>query len=96
MDENALKRKTQETMAVAMKKFRGESYVTQSAKRIYSDEYDRLSQLQMDQGVVALVLECNLSGGSVGNVDLYKLVRAYLQNPAARNEINAVVECHGF
>jgi len=41
---------------------------------------------------VALVLECNLSGGSIGDMDLYKLVRCYLHSEEARAEINAIVK----
>jgi hypothetical protein len=95
MDDKTLKRKTRTAIAVAMKEFCGGSYVAQSEDRIPSETPDKLSRLQIDQGVVALVLECNLTGGSVGDVDLYKLVRTYLHNLTARNEINAVVKCHG-
>ena len=82
----------------AMKIFRGpESYVKQHKERVFSDGYDKLSRHQIDQGVIALVLECNLSGGSVsGGVDLYKLVRTYLWDPQARSEMNAVVRRYGL
>lgn len=75
----------------AMKKFRADLYVEQPTERICFNEYKKLSRLQIDQGVVALVLECNLSGGSVGDVDLYKLLRCYLHSEDARAEINAIV-----
>jgi hypothetical protein len=76
----------------AMKKFRADSYVKQPTDRVGLNEYDKLSRLQIDQGVVALVLECNLSGGSVGDIDLYTLIRNYLWHPEARTEINAIVK----
>jgi hypothetical protein len=42
-------------------------------------------------GVKALSLTCNLSGGSVGTIQLYDLLQTYLLNPAARDEINHLV-----
>lgn len=80
----------------ALKVYRGASYVSPPKKVIYSDNYDRLSRDQSDQAVIALVHAANLSGGSVGDVDLYKLFRTYLQCGIARTEINAVVRRHGL
>lgn len=60
--------------------------------RVYSDEYQNLSRLQIDQAVIAFVLHLNLSGGSVGDMDLYKLVRTYLWDEGAMAEINKIVE----
>ena len=79
----------------AMKNYRGESYVEPPKKTVCIDDYRSLSRLQSDQGVIALVHACNLSGGSVGDMDLYKLMRTYLWDDVARTEINAVVKRHG-
>jgi hypothetical protein len=90
--ENQMKKaQAASLMAQALKSFRGESYVEQPKTVISSENYGALSRHQIDQGVVALVVHSNLSGGSVGDMDLYKLVRTYLLDPRARSEINAVV-----
>lgn len=75
----------------ALKSLKGSAYVKQPINRVSITQYKQLSRLQIDQGVVALVLECNLTGGSVGDVDLYKLVRCYLHNEDARIAINEIV-----
>lgn len=96
MTLNQLNKKTaREIIADAMKIFRGASYVKQPTKLITSGNYGDLSRGQIDQGVVAFLVHCNLSGGSVGFMDLYKLIRTYLWNPQARTEINVVVARYG-
>ena len=79
----------------AIKLFRP-SYVKQHVDVVDHVSYKKLSRDQIDQGVIAFVLECNLSGGSVMEMDLYKLHRTYLWSPEARAEINAVVTQHGL
>lgn len=79
----------------ALKLFRP-SYVEQHVDVVDHASYKKLSRDQIDQGVIALVFECNLSGGSVMDMDLYKLLRTYLWSPEARAEINAVVKHHGL
>lgn len=83
-------------IADAMKNFRGNSYVKQSEKVVSYGNYNELSREQSDQGVVALVVHCNLSGGSVAEMNLYKLIRTYLWSGHARSEINAVVGRYGL
>jgi hypothetical protein len=80
----------------ALKVLPGHSYVEPPKQLITLFKYKQLDRLQIDQGVIAFVLACNLSGGSMGDMDMYKLSRAYLWNENARAEINAVVERHGF
>lgn len=92
MTENQVKKaQAQALIAQALKLFGGESYVKQPEKVVSSASYGDLSREQLDQGVVALVVHSNLSGGSVGDMNLYKLIRTYLWDPRARTEINAVV-----
>lgn len=79
----------------ALKLFRP-SYVKQHVDVVDHASYKKLSRDQIDQGVIAFVLECNLSGGSIMDMDLYKLLRTYLWNPDARAEINAVVKHRGL
>lgn len=80
----------------ALRDRRGGEYVQPSAKVIRSDQYMRLSRLQIDQAVIAFVLAANISGGSVGNMDLYTLARAYLWNEEMREKVNSVMGDHGF
>ncbi|NHZ38584.1 hypothetical protein F1609_00160 [Massilia sp. CCM 8693] len=79
-----------------MKILRGPSYVKEPKKVISSGNYADLSREQIDQGVVALVVHCNLSGGSILDMNLYRLIRTYLWSPQARSEINAVVGRYGL
>jgi hypothetical protein len=58
-------------------------------------EYDSgnvytLSQREIDEGVVAMLLQCGISHGSAADIDLYRLVGVYLRDLDARREINAV------
>lgn len=93
-NEIHLKLQVQAAINNELKVFCGGNYVEPPREVVDRNEYHRLSRLQSDQGVVALVLACNLSGGSIGNMDLYKLVRTYLWDDAARSEINDVVRHH--
>lgn len=90
------KKAAREIIADAMKLFRGPSCVKQPKKVISSGNYADLSREQIDQGVVSFVVHCNLSGGSVDDMNLYRLIRTYLWNPQARTEINAVVGRYGL
>lgn len=90
------KKSARAVIADAMRIFRGPSYVKQPKKIVSSASYRDLSREQIDQGVVALVVHCNLSGGSVDDMNLYKLVKAYLWHPHARTEINAVMRRYGL
>lgn len=92
MDSKQLKRNSVAIINSAMKQYCGASYVNPSKKVIGYGDYKKLTRAQSDQGVVALVHACNLSGGSAVEMDLYRLVRNYLWHPEARAEINAVVK----
>lgn len=80
----------------ALKDRRGGEYVQPSRDVIRSDQYAKLTRLQIDQAVIAFVLAANISGGSVGSVDLYKLARVYLWDEEGREKINYVVSEHGL
>ena len=55
--------------------------------------HDELTISGIDSGVVALLLINNMSGGSVGDVDLYELLHKYLLNKTARKQINQILKC---
>ncbi|MET3122000.1 hypothetical protein AAKU67_001593 [Oxalobacteraceae bacterium GrIS 2.11] len=80
----------------AMKIYRGESYVEPPKNIIDSGSCHTLSRQQSVQGVIALVHALNLTGGSGGDVDLYKLNYGYLTNPEVRAQINSILRQYGI
>lgn len=97
MTENQIR--TRKTMCIingALKEHFEEMYVDPPKTVIRSDSYKKLSRFQIDQGIRAFSLATNLSGASMGDLDLYKLARAYLWDEEARKKINDVVDTHGF
>jgi hypothetical protein len=90
--EQQLKTKTQQTIQAAMREFREGGVFDPPNEVIDSAHYNKLTRLQIDQGVIAMVLQLNLSGGSVGEVDLYRLIRSYLWDEETRVEINKIVD----
>lgn len=95
-DNQKLKAQARSLIAQGMKLFREESYVKQPKKVISSGNYGDLTREQIIQGVVTFVVHCNLSGGSVGTMNLYKLLESYFRDDAARTEMNAVVGRYGL
>jgi hypothetical protein len=93
-DDQLSKRCSVTAINKALEGYRGPGYVDPPKKVVKFDKYKKLSRHQVDQGVIALVHACNLSGGSVLDMDLYKLVRTYLWSQEARDAINNVVVCH--
>lgn len=69
--------------------------VTPPKKEVMFDECHKLSRVQIDTGVRAFAMACNLYGGSMGDVQLYRLLNAYLRDPAMRGRINEVVSESG-
>lgn len=53
--------------------------------------HEELTTNGIDSGVVALLLINNMSGGSVGDVDLYELLHKYLLNKNVRKQINQII-----
>lgn len=95
MNEKLLRLKVQASIHIAMKELVGDTYDEQSKDTILYGEYSKINRLQLVQGIRALLLECNIEHGSSCDVDLYKLLPAYLWNEEARAEINAVIKRHG-
>ena len=96
MSDKVLKQRSIVMVNNAMKLFCEESYVEPPKKVIDGANYHKLTREQCTQGVIALVHACNQSGGSVGDMDLYKLVFGYLHCPETRAKINAIVRQHGI
>ncbi|MES2025264.1 MAG: hypothetical protein V4448_06890 [Pseudomonadota bacterium] len=92
MDDRQLKKISVADINAALTLYRGHSYVNPPTQVVDYENYENLTREQCDQGVIAFVHACNLSGGSVMDMDLYKLVRNYLRHPGARIELNAVVK----
>ena len=53
--------------------------------------HEALSAEDINHGITAFVLFTNLSGGSVGDIQLYKLLQAYLLDPGKRAALNATL-----
>lgn len=69
-----------------------EDWMTEMPKEeITFGRYATLNRDQIDNAVVGMRLLLNLSGASMGNVDLYELVRVYLWDEEARELMNEVV-----
>ena len=60
-------------------------------KTVYSDEAHQLDSQLIIAAVVLMVAFLDLSGGSVGDIDLYKLNLGYLQDPDLRGRMNSVM-----
>ncbi|SOE81011.1 hypothetical protein SAMN05446927_4265 [Caballeronia arationis] len=75
----------------AVKKGWPEFVVKPPSQELTPGTCDLLTRQQIDMGVHAFVLACNLSGGSVGDVQIYDLLTAYLQDHVARTAINEAV-----
>ena len=69
-----------------------EFFVEPPQQKVTSGTCQTLTRQQIDNGVRVFVLACNLSGGSVGVVQLYELLRAYLQNSQARESMNDIAQ----
>ncbi len=85
-------RKAQLQIQDAMREFSGGGRNEPPTQTVSYGNYKKLSRHQIDQGVIALVLQLNLSGGSICDMDLYKLVRTYLWDEEARANINEIVD----
>jgi hydrogenase maturation factor HypF (carbamoyltransferase family) len=59
--------------------------------KISSDKFPNIADESINQAVIKFVSQLGLSGGSVHNVDLYKLLRHYLKNEDVRSQINKVL-----
>ena len=62
------------------------------AKKITVDKYSKdLTRKGIDAGVSALVLINNMSGGTVGDVNLSRLLQRYLLDKDDRDKINSII-----
>ncbi|MFZ6772420.1 hypothetical protein ACO0LB_06840 [Undibacterium sp. SXout7W] len=86
-----IKLRAQALINSALRSLKEEGYEEAPEKTVDYESYGTLTPCQIDQGVVALVLHCNLSGGSMADMDLYNLVKTYLRNTDARASMNAII-----
>jgi len=61
-------------------------------KQLSSGSVHELSHQQVIQGVSAMLLQCNISAGSAGDIDLYKLNSLYLRDLEVRQALNEVLK----
>lgn len=57
-----------------------------------SDYHKKLKPADVNDGVLAFVLLNGMGGGSLGDVDLYTLLKAYLLDPEKRAALNTLVK----
>jgi hypothetical protein len=69
--------------------------VSPPKKEVMFDECHKLSRMQIDTGVRAFAMICNLYGASMGDVQLYRLLNSYLCDPTLRARINAILDKSG-
>jgi len=55
------------------------------------DAHKKLSVNEINDGVCLFVLFTQMGGGSIGTVNLYSLLQAYLLEPDMRRQINEVL-----
>ncbi|MGF6635084.1 hypothetical protein [Paraburkholderia sp. MM6662-R1] len=60
--------------------------------QLSSGNVHELDHQQIVQGVTAMLLQCNISAGSAGDIDLYKLNSLYLRDPEVRQLINGILK----
>lgn len=60
--------------------------------KISSEEFKNLDSNKINEAVGAFVDHLNISGGSIGNMDLYRLLRNYVKDEEVRIRINAVLK----
>ena len=55
------------------------------------DEVDKISTNDINRAVVVFTDTLNMYSGSAGNIDLYRLLQAYLTIPGCRDKLNNIV-----
>ncbi|VVE71670.1 hypothetical protein PCA31118_03942 [Pandoraea captiosa] len=61
-------------------------------RELNSGTVHELSHQQVVQGVIALLLQCNIASGSAGDIDLYKLNSLYLRELDVRRKVNEILQ----
>lgn len=63
----------------------------QMRERIGSNDWEKLNTNEINDTVSLIVSYLNLTGGSIGEFDLYELLQCYFRDEQARIEINECV-----
>ena len=75
----------------------GSPKLKKKAKQLSSDKLKDLDSNEINSAVVVLVDTLNLGGGSISDIDLYRLLQAYFLIPDFRAKFNEItVEAHGY
>lgn len=75
----------------------GKPLLKKVKRTVTSDQFKNISINDINKAVVVFTDVLNLYGGSVGDVDLYSLLQAYLKVPEYRGKIDKVVsEANSF
>jgi len=90
MNDKLIKAKAQGLVREGIALYSGSDY-SPTNHQLDSGSVDTLSHQQVVDGVLAMLLQCNIAAGSTGDIDLYKLNSLYLRDVEARREINKVL-----
>jgi len=71
--------------------YKGKPKCKKIEEQIGSRDLEKLDIDDINHGVIALTDFFNLSGGSISNVDLYKLLQSYFLDKTKRELINNIV-----
>lgn len=59
--------------------------------KIHSNDFDKISTNDLNKSVECMVNSLNLSGASVGEFDLYRLIQVYFRDEEKRRKINLII-----
>lgn len=77
--------------------YEGKPRLKKVRQQLTSDKLKDIDTNDINAAVVVFVDTLNMGGGSISNVDLYRLLQAYLTIPEYRDKINQVVaEAHSY
>ena len=72
--------------------FEGKPRLPKVKKQLSSDKVKNIDTNDINAAVVVFIDTLNIGGGSIANIDLYRLLQAYMTIPECREEINNVVD----
>lgn len=71
--------------------YEGKSKLKKVKKQLSSDKVKNINTNEINSAVVVFIDTLNIGGGSIADIDLYRLLQAYLTIPECRNKINNAV-----
>ena len=72
--------------------YEGKPRLPKVKKQLSSDKVKNIDTNDINAAVVVFVDTLNIGGGSIGNIDLYRLLQAYLLMPDYREKFNELID----